>query len=273
MQENTRVGRVRVSSAHLWRFGVFFLAPALTFLAIAEEVAEREPLHFDRLLVPGIGPLHFEPLAFFLGVVTVLGGGIGLVVVASIPVGRLLSRGRYPAASFIPLSLGGAWVINRILKSVFDRQRPAYATSPLPANWKWILAGMIVAALVVAWPTRWRRVSLLALVALGVMGAIDLIITEAIPLTHGFDSFPSGHAVGSMSFAAAMVALTWHTRSRWLVLAGGGMFVVLVGVSRIYFGLHYASDIFGGWLLAVAWIALLHRTMRTRLRREVPTQV
>jgi membrane-associated phospholipid phosphatase len=274
VQGTTRaLGGVRIPAGDLWRFGVFFLAPALALVAIALEAAEREPLHLDRLLVPGTGPLNFEPLAFFFSVITVIGGGLGLTALASIPVAYLISRRRYAAAAFIPVAFAGAWVINRIVKIIVTRPRPEYATSPLPEHWKMILAGVIVAAVVAAWPTRWRLISFLALGAFAVMWIVDMIITKAIPLTQGLDAFPSGHAVGSMTLASALIALTWRSRRRWLVMAAGGMFVVIVGVSRIYFGLHYASDIFGGWLLALAWVVLLARLFRSRLQRETTALV
>ena len=266
------MARFRFPSAELWRFGLLFLAPALTLVAIAEEVAEREPLRFDHLLVPGIGPLHFEPLTLFFGVIAVVGGGIGLVAVASIPIGHLITRRRYDAALFTTLALGGAWIINRLLKIWVARPRPEVQMSPLPAEWKLVLAGVIGAAMIAAWPTRWRRVALAAFAAFSALGVVDLIVTTAIPLSVHGDSFPSGHAVGSMTLAAALVVLTWKTRWRWLVCSGGGIFVVVVGVSRIYFGLHYASDIFGGWLLALAWVVLLSLLFRSRLKRDAAAE-
>jgi membrane-associated phospholipid phosphatase len=255
-------------SGEPWRSAVLFLAPALVLAAIVAEVVEREPLHLDGLLVPGSGPLNFEPLAFFLGVVTVIGGGIGLLAVAAIPIGYLISRRRFAAAAFIPVALAGAWVINRALKTSVDRRRPEDLESPLPNGWKQALAAVIIVAILAAWPTRWRSVSLLAGGALACLAVIDVIVTKAIPLTHGFDSFPSGHAVGSATLVSASVALTWHTRWRRHVVVAGSMFVILVGVSRVYFGVHYASDIFGGWCIGIAWTVLLARSFRGRLRRE-----
>ena len=273
MQETTRMGRVRLPATDLWRFGAFFLLPALALAAIAVEAAEHEPFHFDRHLVPGIGPLGFEPLKVLFAFMAVVGGGIGLTAVSALPVAHFVLRRRYTAAAFIPAALLGAWLINRIIKMIVARPRPEETMSPLPQHWRLILAGVIVAAVAAAWPTRWRGFSLIALGAFAVMWTGDVIVTRVTPVAHHLDSFPSGHAVGSMALASSLVLLTWRSKWRWLTLMGGGMFVVIVGVSRIYFGLHYASDIVGGWLLALAWTVLLAALFRSRLLREEPSRV
>lgn len=67
-------------------------------------------------------------------------------------------------------------------------------------------------------------------------------------------SFPSGHAMGSMTFACAVILLSWNTRWRWPVLVATTLFAVLVSVSRIYLGVHYPSDILAGWCAALVWV-------------------
>ncbi len=66
-------------------------------------------------------------------------------------------------------------------------------------------------------------------------------------------SFPSGHAMGSATLAAVVIALTWHTRWRWPAGIAMVAFVIIVGVSRVYLGVHYPSDILAGWAAASAW--------------------
>jgi membrane-associated phospholipid phosphatase len=67
-------------------------------------------------------------------------------------------------------------------------------------------------------------------------------------------SFPSGHAMGSMTLGLAVVVLCWPTRGRWLAIALAMPLVFLVGASRVYLGVHFPSDILGGWLAATAWV-------------------
>ena len=71
-------------------------------------------------------------------------------------------------------------------------------------------------------------------------------------------SFPSGHAMGSMTLAMVLVLLCWHTRHRGWVSAAMAGFVLAVGLSRVYLGVHYPSDIMAGWAAACAWTAAVY---------------
>lgn len=88
-------------------------------------------------------------------------------------------------------------------------------------------------------------------------------------------SFPSAHAMGSATLACVLVVLCWPTRARWPVLAAAVLFVLGVGASRVYLGVHYPSDIAAGWAAALAWTLGVHLAMRgglhlhrRRLRRD-----
>jgi undecaprenyl-diphosphatase len=56
-----------------------------------------------------------------------------------------------------------------------------------------------------------------------------------------------------MTLACVAVLLCWPTRARWPVAIVAATSVVLVGLSRIYLGVHYPSDILAGWSAAMAW--------------------
>jgi len=66
-------------------------------------------------------------------------------------------------------------------------------------------------------------------------------------------SFPSGHTAGSFTFATFVVTFFWLRRPRSRIELGASVAVVLfaacVGVSRIYLGVHFASDVLGSALL------------------------
>jgi undecaprenyl-diphosphatase len=66
-------------------------------------------------------------------------------------------------------------------------------------------------------------------------------------------SFPSGHAMGSMTLAWVCVLLAWRTPWRLPVTALAMGFTLLVGLSRIYLGVHFPSDILAGWAAASVW--------------------
>jgi membrane-associated phospholipid phosphatase len=82
-------------------------------------------------------------------------------------------------------------------------------------------------------------------------------------------SFPSGHAMNSMAMAATLAVIAWRTRWRREALALLSLFVFMVGLSRVYLGVHYPSDILAGWAAAVAWVLGLNLVFRNHLGNTV----
>jgi membrane-associated phospholipid phosphatase len=84
----------------------------------------------------------------------------------------------------------------------------------------------------------------------------------AAAFLHGTSySFPSGHAMGSIigygCLAYALVLTLkvagWHRR---LVFVLAALMTLVVGLSRIYLGVHYPSDVVSGWAAGLAWLAV-----------------
>ena len=129
-----------------------------------------------------------------------------------------------------------------------------YAWGVMPAD---------VALVVVLAVRRHAREALFAALALGGSALLNLAtkqlfarerpsLWESIAPESTF-SFPSGHAMGSMTLAWVCLLLAWRTPWRWPVVIGMLVFTVIVGLSRVYLGVHYPSDILAGWTAASVW--------------------
>jgi undecaprenyl-diphosphatase len=78
-------------------------------------------------------------------------------------------------------------------------------------------------------------------------------------------SFPSGHAMNSLVFYLSLALVTWLVFGRRLgvaVLSIGLVIVALVGVSRVYLGFHYVSDVIGGYAAGLIWLLIAAVAMR-----------
>lgn len=129
-----------------------------------------------------------------------------------------------------------------------------------------VVIGVLVAAMLWA-PSRVYVVW--AAVNVGAISAIDQLLKVLVhrPRPQGFRlaealglSFPSGHSMAAMAFYGYGI---WLVRCGAYGLPFGAAievalaFVIFaVGVSRIYLGVHYASDVLGGFCLSFAWLAL-----------------
>jgi undecaprenyl-diphosphatase len=84
-------------------------------------------------------------------------------------------------------------------------------------------------------------------------------------------SFPSGHAMESaviyFTLAALLARLVEPRRLKLYLLGLAALFSVLVGMSRVYLGVHYPSDVLAGWTAGLAW-ALLCWTVASYLQRK-----
>lgn len=106
----------------------------------------------------------------------------------------------------LAISLSGAWLLNTILKELFQRARP------------------------------------------------DIVhLVKA-----GGYSFPSGHAMVAASFYGVIGYLLWlNLRSRskpsWYIVVFTFMFIMAIGISRIYLGVHFASDVIAGYTVGGVW--------------------
>lgn len=128
----------------------------------------------------------------------------------------------------------------------------------------------IIAALVLIGLIQFKkyRAGLFFAVAVGGAGLINLIAKpifhEARPelwsrlVTETDYSFPSGHAMGSLALVLAIIILLWPSKWRRLSLVLGTIFILIIGLTRLYLGVHYPSDILAGWSLSISWVTIAY---------------
>ena len=126
------------------------------------------------------------------------------------------------------------------------------------------------------WARQQRRDALFVLLAMGGATALNLIAKLIFARTRpdlwlslapqNDYSFPSGHAMLSSAFMLTVLVLLWRSGAsgavKRVVSVLGVLFVLAVGLSRLYLGVHYPSDILAGWMASLAWVALLSILLR-----------
>jgi membrane-associated phospholipid phosphatase len=117
-----------------------------------------------------------------------------------------------------------------------------------------------------------QRLAITSLLAVGgavVLGPVLKEVFERPPVDpsgeHGGSAFPSGHALRSMAAASVLGLIAWPKRWRWPVVFGAAFLVLLIGVAVVYHEWHWASDVLGGWSLALAWLGCVWLTLRPPL--------
>jgi undecaprenyl-diphosphatase len=108
--------------------------------------------------------------------------------------------------------------------------------------------------------------------------AVKLVIRRPRPpyaagYAYGF-SFPSGHAMGSVvayGMLIYLVVLATRSRAVHVVAAGAGAVLIAgIGFSRLYLGVHYFSDIVGGYAAGTVWLSACISGLEVARRREAP---
>jgi len=198
------------------------------------------------------------------------------------------------AAAFLSIFLF-AWLAEGVAKdqtaqfdsyvraAVHQWTTPALTRLMFAATWMGSIGLAIVAVLAFALFRHflWRRAAIWLLVT--VAGATVLVVGlkfafhrprpvpffGAVPQTY---SFPSGHSLFSFCFYGVLAGLiTARIESRplriliWILAA---TLVFSIGLSRIYLGVHYPSDVLGGYLAGTIWVSTMLALDRLRTRRK-----
>ena len=175
-----------------------------------------------------------------------------------------------------------------VARTIHTRATPAgirffHAVSFLGSAAFWAVVGIIVLAVLIA-----RRERLLAIgwgAAIAGGGLLDLglkllvhrprpVFPDAFALAPGW-SFPSGHSMGAIiGYGVLAYLLLPGIRGRrapllrTLVILAALLLIALIGLSRLYLGVHYFSDVVGGFSAGIVWLAACVTGMEVARRRR-----
>lgn len=185
---------------------VAFIFTAISFSLIAYQVRQGVTLPLDRAVLWWIHDNMSPKFGWLVIGVTNIGGPVGTILIAGGLTILLWIKRRKHAALVVAAGVGGAGIMNLVLKYIFERTRPDLWT--------------------------------------------HLVAESSF-------SFPSGHAMASSALAFSLTVVFWRTRWRWWAIVGGSLYMLVIGFTRLYLGVHYPTDILGGWLVSAGWIAIV----------------
>jgi membrane-associated phospholipid phosphatase len=133
----------------------------------------------------------------------------------------------------------------------------------------------------------WTPVILIVIAAAGsllmtiagkqLIGRTRPLLADAVPPYEYSASFPSGHSLNSVVIAGVVAYLVIlrlkSRRSRIWTAALAAAFAVTIGLSRVYLGHHWLTDVLAAWTLGLAWLALVitaHRLYLTSRKHRAP---
>ena len=216
-----------------------------------------------RALRARLPPRAWLRLAAGFAVVAACGAAFAGILDAVIE-GDDISRFDQPLTAYLAAHrTGGLTTLFRTLTAIGG----AAVLTPLAA----------LAAALLAWYGRtWRPLWIAALTLAGsqlLVATIKLLVARprpgaifAVLTAHGY-SFPSGHATSSLAAFGILAWLTAAVVSRRPVQVTVWTIAILlalgVGLSRIYLGVHYLSDVLAAWALGAGWLAAVIAALTT----------
>jgi membrane-associated phospholipid phosphatase len=105
-------------------------------------------------------------------------------------------------------------------------------------------------------------ISLSSLVLMMLLKALFRRKRPLSPLLHAAKglSFPSGHAIMAVTFYGLLVYIIMnsgmHEFARWLLVIASVLLILLIGFSRVYLRVHYASDVLAGFVIGLLWLLI-----------------
>ena len=129
--------------------------------------------------------------------------------------------------------------------------------------------GLIVIATILSIAIRNKKIGILIWINLGLSALLNQILKNIVqrprPIEHriidesGY-SFPSGHSMVSTAFYGLLIYLIYKNIKnkylKWGLITTLSLLIISIGISRIYLGVHYTSDVLAGLLISISYLII-----------------
>ena len=188
------------------------------------------------------------------------------------------------AAVWLAMMIGGTGPLDRqVYHALYVGGQPALVAVAKDLSLPGDPNILVPATLAIAAWLWWRghrhtalTLAAVTLVGRGVNSLVKLDVARPRPdlqphlMVEHTNSFPSGHSAGSMIFFLTLALLLTH-RGPWRRWAAAGAILVsvLVGLSRVMLGVHWPSDVVGGWAFGALWVLVTLRMAEDLIERPI----
>jgi membrane-associated phospholipid phosphatase len=185
---------------------------------------------------------------------------------------------------------GVALLDHPLLEAMIDERSPALDLAATAYTNVGGVIGMPVLAVTIMVVLALRRRSWTPVILIAAAGGGSLLMTvagkdligrtrpslaDAVPPYEYSPSFPSGHSLNALVIAgivAYLLLLRQHSRTaRVLTITVAAVFAVTIGLSRVYLGHHWFTDVLAAWILGAAWLAVVITAHRLYLTTRKDT--
>lgn len=138
--------------------------------------------------------------------------------------------------------------------------------------------GLITISLIILIFIKNKKIGIYTSINLIIIAAINQVLKHIIQRPRPIEfriinengySFPSGHSMVSMAFYGFLIYIAYkNIENKYIKIAICiilSILILLIGISRIYLGVHYASDVIGGFCFSIAYLIIYTKIIKEKL--------
>ncbi|MFR8103519.1 MAG: phosphatase PAP2 family protein [Clostridia bacterium] len=126
---------------------------------------------------------------------------------------------------------------------------------------------LILTAVILLIVIKNKKIGISVISNLGIIAVLNLLLKRVLQRPRPMEyriinesgySFPSGHSMISMAFYGFIIYLIYkyvkNKYIKWALITILGTLIIAIGISRIYLGVHYTSDVLAGFLISISYL-------------------